>query len=72
MKIHGYDLTIPTRFNQDDTLAHAVNAIRKVWGGVVIEIASPPEIFVYRSKKAADAWDAEGWNEQYAKIKEES
>jgi hypothetical protein len=67
MQIHGCDLTIPTRFNPDDTLAHAVNAIRRIWGSVVIEIDSPPVIFVYRSKEAADAWDAHGWNEKYAK-----
>jgi len=67
MQIHGCDLTIPTKFNSDDTLAHAVNAIRKIWGTVIIEIDSPPEIFVYRSKEAADAWEAHGWNKKYSK-----
>ena len=67
MQIHGCDLSIPTRFNPDDTLAHAINAIRKIWGRVIIEIDSPPVIFVYQSKEAAQAWNACGWNEKYAK-----
>ena len=55
MEIHGCDLVIPTRFNPDDTLAHAVNAIRKIWGSVIIELDSPPEIFAYKSQEAIDA-----------------
>jgi hypothetical protein len=67
MQIHGCDLTIPTKFNHDDTMSHAINAIRDVWGSVVIEIESPPEIFVYKSKDALDAWEALGWNMPFAK-----
>lgn len=67
MEIHGCDLVIPTRFNPDDTLAHAVNAIRKIWGSVIIELDSPPEIFAYKSQEAIDAWTEYGWNEEYAK-----
>jgi hypothetical protein len=67
MRPHGCDLDIPTRFNPEDTLTHAVNAIRKIWGDVIIEIDSPIVYFVYRSKEAADSWDIHGWNEKYAK-----
>ena len=67
MQIGGYDLVIPTRFNPDETLSHAVNAIQRVWGSIIVEVDSPPEIFVYRSQEAVDAWTSLGWNKKYAK-----
>jgi hypothetical protein len=67
MQIHGCDLTIPTRFDPEDTLAHAITAIRSVWGGAIVKIDTPSEVFVYRSQDAVDAWDSKGWNARYAK-----
>jgi hypothetical protein len=66
MDIGGYDLTVPSKFPPDQTLVEAIKAIESVWGTSVVEIDSPIEVFVYRSKEAAEAWDAEGWNKQYA------
>lgn len=67
MKIYGCDLTIPTRFNPDDTLTRVAKAIQDIWGTTIIETDDPSEIFVYRSKDAANAWVALGWNKRYAK-----
>lgn len=67
MDIGGTDVTIPTRFDLEQTLVEAIKAIESVWGTSVVEVDNPTEMFIYRSKESAEAWDAEGWNEKYAK-----
>jgi hypothetical protein len=65
MDIGGYDITVPTKFDPKQTIVEAIKAIESVWGTSVIEVDVSAETFVYRSKEAAEAWDAEGWTEQY-------
>ena len=67
MDIGGYDITVPSKFDPDQTIVEATKAIESVWGTSVVEIDSPTEVFVYSSKEALEAWDAEGWTEQYGK-----
>ena len=68
MDIGGCDVVVQTKFDLSQTLIEAIKAIESVWGTSVVEIDNPSEMFVYRSKAAAEAWDEEGWNEiRYAK-----
>jgi hypothetical protein len=67
MEIGGTDVELKTRFDPAQTLVEAIKAIESVWGTSVIEVDNPTEMFIYKSKESFEAWDAEGWNEQYAK-----
>lgn len=63
----GCDVVLQTRFGADDTLAHAVVVIRRVWDSAIVDKGEPSEIFVYRTKEAMGAWDKHGWTARYAK-----
>jgi hypothetical protein len=67
MEIGGTDVVIQTRFDPEQTLVEAIKAIESVWGTSIVEVDNPTEVFVYRTKAAVEAWDTEGWTEQYAK-----
>jgi len=67
MDIGGYDITVPTKFDPKRTLTEAIKAIESVGGTSIVEVDSTVEVFVYQCKEAAEAWDAEGWTEQYGK-----
>jgi hypothetical protein len=63
----GCDVALQTRFGANDTLAHAVVVIQRIWGSAILDRGEPSEIFVYRTKEAMDAWGKHGWTARYAK-----